>query len=55
IQVDDAELEGEKIVICTGARPATLNIPGEDLLTHSDQFLQTPRLPAEILFIGGGY
>lgn len=55
IEVDSTEMKGDKIVICTGARPAPLNIPGEDLLTHSDQFLQTTRLPAEILFIGGGY
>ncbi|QDT92525.1 dihydrolipoyl dehydrogenase family protein [Gimesia algae] len=55
IEVEGAELEGEKIVICTGARPTPLKISGEDLITHSDQFLQTSRLPAELIFIGGGY
>mgnify|MGYP003630082883 CR=1 FL=1 len=55
IEVNGAELEAEKIVICTGARPMPLGISGEGLLTHSDQFLQTNRLPAKLIFIGGGY
>ncbi|WP_417383435.1 dihydrolipoyl dehydrogenase family protein [Gimesia sp.] len=55
IEVDGVSLEGEKIVVCTGAKPATLHFPGEDLLTHSDQFLETQKLPSELIFIVGGY
>jgi glutathione reductase (NADPH) len=32
-----------------------LNIPGEDYLTTSEQFLELDSLPRRILFIGGGY
>jgi glutathione reductase (NADPH) len=43
------------VVIATGARPATLGIPGEEHLRTSDQFLELESLPSRILFIGGGY
>ena len=55
VQVGDSFLTGRYVLIATGARPALLNVPGEDLLTTSTQFLELPRLPRRILFIGGGY
>jgi glutathione reductase (NADPH) len=42
-------------VIAGGARRATLNIPGEEDLTTSTQFLELDRLPPRIAFVGGGY
>jgi glutathione reductase (NADPH) len=48
-------LEGRHVVVATGARPATLNIRGEHLLTTSDRFLELDELPSRIVFIGGGY
>lgn len=42
-------------VIATGARPAPLGIPGEQLVKVSDDFLELETLPRNILFIGGGY
>src|SRR2546428_11723747 len=41
--------------IAGGARPATLGIPGEELLTSSTEFMELNRLPRRILFVGGGY
>ncbi|MEQ9569740.1 MAG: NAD(P)/FAD-dependent oxidoreductase [Longimicrobiales bacterium] len=43
------------IHIATGARPATLGIPGEDLVTTSTGFLELESLPPRIAFIGGGF
>jgi glutathione reductase (NADPH) len=48
-------LKGRYIVIATGAKPQTLNIPGEQYLTTSDQFLELDSLPGRIVFVGGGY
>lgn len=55
VQVGEDVLEARHIVIATGAAPRTLNIPGEQFLTTSDQFLELESLPKRIVFIGGGY
>jgi glutathione reductase (NADPH) len=53
---DDHHLiNGKHILIATGAKPAKLNIPGEEYVTISDQFLELENLPERIVFIGGGY
>ena len=51
----DHVLNGKHILIATGARPAKLNIPGEEYVIISDQFLELDDLPERIVFIGGGY
>jgi glutathione reductase (NADPH) len=55
IQVGNDVLEAKHIVVATGAWPAALNIPGEEHLTHSDQFMELNELPKRIVFVGGGY
>lgn len=55
IRVGEHELTGGKILIATGAKPATLDIKGEDLLMNSEGFLDLEKLPEKIAFIGGGY
>ena len=55
IHVGDDILIGQHVVIATGARHASLGIPGEDLLTTSTQFLELDNLPPRIVFVGGGY
>ncbi len=55
VQVGEDVLDARYIVIATGATPRTLNIPGEALLSTSDQFLELDELPKRIVFIGGGY
>jgi glutathione reductase (NADPH) len=56
IKVGNSELlEGHYILIAAGAKPMKLNIPGEQYLTTSDQFLDLNKLPDQIVFVGGGY
>jgi len=55
INVEDNVLEGRRVVIATGAKPADLSIEGREFLVTSEQFLELDRLPARILFVGGGF
>src|SRR5260370_18276321 len=55
IEVGDDRLTGRFVLIAAGAKPATLDIPGEAYLTRSDQFLELEQLPKRIVFVGGGY
>ncbi|HUY75690.1 MAG TPA: NAD(P)/FAD-dependent oxidoreductase [Ktedonobacterales bacterium] len=55
LRVGETNLSARHIVIATGAEPAPLGIPGEDLLTTSEQFLSLEDLPQRIVFVGGGY
>ncbi|WP_240611501.1 dihydrolipoyl dehydrogenase family protein [Roseovarius nitratireducens] len=57
---DSIELNGETLRakhfhIATGARPMTLNIPGEEHLATSTDFLELPERPDRIAFVGGGF
>lgn len=56
---DRVEVNGEvytapRIVIATGSRPASLNIPGAALAIDSDRLLAMEKLPSSIAIIGGG-
>jgi glutathione reductase (NADPH) len=48
-------LAGSHILIATGAEPAKLNIPGEENIIKSDEFMELNELPPKIVFVGGGY
>ena len=55
LQVNGEILEADKILLANGAKPAPLNIEGEEYLTYSDEFLALDKLPEKIIFVGGGY
>ncbi|WJY27250.1 dihydrolipoyl dehydrogenase family protein [Sporosarcina trichiuri] len=55
LKVGDNELIGRKIVLATGAAPMKLGLDGEDLMIHSEDFLDLDELPKKIIFAGGGY
>lgn len=55
LEVDGEALEADHILIAAGAKPAQLNLPGEDLLATSEDFLNLDTLPGKIVFLGGGY
>ena len=55
LQVGEDRLAARHVVIASGAKPRDLGIPGAELVTTSDQFLELAHLPKRIVFIGGGY
>ncbi len=55
VRLGSREIVARHILIATGAAPRSLNIPGEDLLITSTQFLELDRLPSRIAFVGAGY
>jgi glutathione reductase (NADPH) len=55
VRVGGDVLEGRYVVVATGQKPARLDIPGEEHLTTSEQFLELDLLPRRIVFVGGGY
>jgi len=55
LRVGDETLSGHHVVIATGARHASLRIPGEEHLTTSTGFLELGELPRRVVFVGGGY
>ncbi len=55
VEVGGDRLEARYAVVAAGAKPMDLKIPGANLVTTSDLFLELDRLPGSIVFIGGGY
>jgi glutathione reductase (NADPH) len=55
MSVGSRRLEARSIVLAVGARPAPLELDGEEHLITSTDFLDLKRLPRRIVFIGGGY
>jgi len=54
VEVGDETLEAKHIVIATGSTPRKLPFPGAGLMTTSDDVLNERRLPASVVFVGGG-
>lgn len=48
-------LEGRFVLIATGAEPVKLQIPGEEHLISSTEFLELEELPERIVLVGGGF
>lgn len=55
IEVSGEQLEGRRVHIATGAKPAPLPIDGAEHLTTSDTFLDLGELPPRLVFLGSGY
>lgn len=55
LKVGETTIQAAKIVIATGAKPRTLDIPGSRCALTSTDFLNQKQLPKTLLFIGGGY
>jgi len=55
LDVGGEPLEAQHILIASGAEPVRLGIPGETLLSTSDDFLELAELPKRIVLVGGGY
>jgi len=55
VVVGEDLLRGVYIFIATGSKPRKMDIPGEEYLTSSEEFMETGELPERIVFVGGGY
>jgi glutathione reductase (NADPH) len=55
VVVGKDKLSGKHIFLATGSKPRKLNIPGEEHVITSEEFMETEKLPEKIIFIGGGY
>lgn len=55
LRVGEETIAAKHVVIAAGARPATLNIPGEEHLITSTDFLELERTPASVVLVGGGF
>ncbi|HYX82473.1 MAG TPA: FAD-dependent oxidoreductase, partial [Gemmatimonadales bacterium] len=55
LAVEGDLLEGQHVLVATGAKPADLSFEGHQHLITSDQFLELGALPPRIVFVGGGY
>lgn len=55
IKVGDEVLRGQRFCLATGARPTPLDVPGQQYITLSDEFLDRRSMPQRVVFIGGGY
>jgi glutathione reductase (NADPH) len=54
VAVGGDTLEAKHIVIATGSKPRRLPFPGAELMITSDDVLSERKLPASVVFIGGG-
>ncbi len=54
ISVNGEDLTADHIIIATGSKPASLDIPGAALAITSDEFLSLTELPQRVAIIGGG-
>jgi dihydrolipoamide dehydrogenase len=58
IRIRNELVRGDKILLCTGSRPAIPNLRGLEetgFLTSDDFFMRVKELPRSIIIIGGGY
>ncbi|WP_165964828.1 dihydrolipoyl dehydrogenase family protein [Periweissella cryptocerci] len=55
VLVANERITADNWIIATGARPATLTVPGGELAKTSEDFLGMEKLPASITFVGAGY
>lgn len=55
VLVGEAPLTADVIVIAAGAKPMPLPIRGAEHLLTSEDFLEMPKIPKRLVFVGGGY
>jgi glutathione reductase (NADPH) len=55
VQVGEDIVSAEKILIATGGRPWTPDIPGSELSITSDEAFHLESLPQRVIVVGGGF
>jgi len=54
VEAGPHRIEAKRIVIATGSKPRPLPIEGAELMITSDEVLSERKLPASVVFVGGG-
>ena len=55
LDVGDKAYFADNYIPATGARPRVLDIPGNEFLLTSNDFLELEELPKRLVFLGSGY
>ena len=55
IEIGEARVTAEKVLVATGSKPFVQDIPGQALLSTSDDAFALEQLPERALVLGGGY
>jgi glutathione reductase (NADPH) len=55
IAVDNIEYKAKHVLIATGGKPASIQIPGAEYSIDSDGFFTLNKQPKKVAIIGGGY
>lgn len=55
LDIGGIAVNARHVLLASGAEPVRLNLPGEELLVTSEEFLSLQALPARIVLVGGGY
>ncbi|WP_348767448.1 NAD(P)/FAD-dependent oxidoreductase [uncultured Salinisphaera sp.] len=55
IEIEGARFQSRYFLVATGAIPRPIDIPGGEYLIDNAQFMALEALPAQLLFVGGGY
>ena len=55
IIINDDKIAFDHLLLAVGAKPAPLNVKGEEFVFLSDDFLELDHLPKRLVFIGGGF
>jgi glutathione reductase (NADPH) len=55
VDVDGRRFRARHILVATGSRPLTPEVPGGELAVNSEQMFDLPRFPARLVVVGAGY
>lgn len=55
LAIGDKLISSKYILVTVGARSKPIDMPGAELLTTSDEFLDLKEFPKKMIFVGGGY
>lgn len=55
LEIGGVPYSADRIIVATGAIPRRLDIPGEEHVVDSEEFMAAERIGPRVVFVGGGY
>lgn len=55
LEIGGVPYSADRIIVATGAIPRPLDIPGEEHVVDSEEFMAAERIGRRVVFVGGGY